>query len=267
VVQAEKLQVRGYHKPEKVEVIFRSNGQKGSARLLPAAWRAAEAEDVALLQLEGPLPEGVVPLSIGSSEAAAGHAFQTFGFPDFSPEEGIYGEGSLLDQTAILGIRVLQVKSSEITPGFSGAPVFDKETRRVVGMVTSIAAPDKFGRLAETAFITPAETLVSIYPDLVQSDVRPYMGLSPFTERVLLRTKAAGGGAGGGLAGSSALSSGHGTFGKREILCGPGGPDPAPAERLCAGERPMGDNGGPASRPALRSPGEGGAKGGLRGPS
>jgi hypothetical protein len=122
VVQAEKLQVRGYHKPEKVEVIFRSNGQKGSARLLPAAWRAAEAEDVALLQLEGPLPEGVVPLSIGSSEAAAGHAFQTFGFPDFSPEEGIYGEGSLLDQTAILGIRVLQVKSSEITPGFSGAP-------------------------------------------------------------------------------------------------------------------------------------------------
>jgi WD40 repeat protein len=183
VIQAEKLQVRSYPKPEKVEVIFRANGQRGAARLLPQAWRAAEAEDVALLQLEGPLPLEVVPLSIGSSEGSAGHDFQTFGFPDQSPDEGIYGEGWLLDQTTILGMRVLQVKSSEITPGFSGAPVFDMQTRRVVGMVTSIAAPDKFGRLAETAFITPAETLISIYPDLVPSDVRPYMGLSPFTEK------------------------------------------------------------------------------------
>ena len=183
VIQPEKLQVRGYPRPEKVEVIFRANGQKAAARLLPQAWRAAEAEDVAFLQLEGPLPSEVVALSIGTSEGSAGHAFQTFGFPDQSPEEGIYGEGSLLDQTAILGIRVLQVKSSEITPGFSGAPVFDTESRRVVGMVTSIAAPDKFGRLAETAFITPAETLISIYPELVPSDVRPYMGLSPFTEK------------------------------------------------------------------------------------
>jgi len=182
VIQPEKLQVRGYPKPEKVEVIFRSNGQKAAARLLPQAWRAAEAEDVAFLQLEGPLPQGVEALSIGTSEGGAGHAFQTFGFPDQSPEEGIYGEGRLLDQTTILGIRVLQVKSSEITPGFSGAPVFDIESRRVVGMVTSIAAPDKFGRLAETAFITPAEALISIYPELVPSDVRPYMGLSPFTE-------------------------------------------------------------------------------------
>ena len=183
VIQPEKLQVRGYPRPEKLEVIFRANGQKAVARLLPQAWRAAEAEDVAFLQLEGSLPLGVEALSVGTSEGSAGHAFQTFGFPDQSPEEGIYGEGRLLDQTTILGIRVLQVKSSEITPGFSGAPVFDTESRRVVGMVTSIAAPDKFGRLAETAFITPAETLISIYPELVPSDVRPYMGLSPFTEK------------------------------------------------------------------------------------
>lgn len=255
VIQPEKLQVRGYPRPEKVEVIFRANGQRAVARLLPQAWRAAEAEDVAFLQLEGPLPPGVAALSIGTSEGGAGHAFQSFGFPDQSPEEGIYGEGRLLDQTAILGIRVLQVKSSEITPGFSGAPVFDTESRRVVGMVTSIAAPDKFGRLAETAFITPAETLISIYPELVASDVRPYMGLSPFTEKgcgVLLRAEAAGGGAGGGLAGQAALPPGHGAIGKRKIVCGPGWPHAAPAQRLCAGERSLGHNGGPACRPTLR---------------
>ena len=133
--------------------------QKAEARLLPQAWRAADAEDVAFLQLEGPLPQDAEPLPLGGSEGCAGHSFQTFGFPDQSPEEGLYGEGQLIEQTSILGMKVWQVKSSEITPGFSGGPVFDLDSRRVVGMVTSIAAPDRFGRLTETAFITPAETL------------------------------------------------------------------------------------------------------------
>lgn len=52
-----------------------------------------------------------------------------------------------------------------------------------MGMVTSIAAPDRFGRLSETAFVTPSETLFSIYPEIVASDVRPYMGLAAFTEK------------------------------------------------------------------------------------
>jgi len=183
VVQAEKLQVRGYPRPERLEIVFRANGEKAAARLLPQAWRAADAEDVAFLQLEGPMPEGVVPLPLGSSDGAAGHQFQSFGFPDQSPEEGLYGEGQLIEQTSILGMKVWQVKSSEITPGFSGGPVFDEQARHVVGMVTSIAAPDKFGRLSETAFVTPAETLFSIYPAIAASDVRPYMGLAAFAEK------------------------------------------------------------------------------------
>ena len=183
VIQAEKLQVRGYPRPERVEIVFRANGQKAVARLLPQAWRAADGEDVAFLQLEGPLPQDVEPLPLGSSDGAAGHQFQSFGFPDQSPEEGLYGEGQLIEQTSILGMKVWQVKSSEITPGFSGGPVYDQEARRVVGMVTSIAAPDKFGRLSETAFVTPAETLFSIYPAIAASDVRPYMGLAAFTEK------------------------------------------------------------------------------------
>ena len=183
VVQAEKLQVRGYSRPEKVEIVFRANGEKAVARLMPQAWRASDAEDVAFLQLEGPLPQGVVPLPLGSSQGAAGHQFHSFGFPDQSPEEGLYGEGQLIEQTSILGMKVWQVKSSEVTPGFSGGPVFDEQARRVVGMVTSIAAPDKFGRLSETAFVTPAETLFSILPEIAASDVRPYMGLAAFTEK------------------------------------------------------------------------------------
>ncbi len=183
VVQPEKLQVRGYPRPEKVALICRANGQRGSARVLPEAWRSADLEDVALLQLEGPLPSGVEPLHLGSSEGSSGHAFQTFGFPDFSPIEGVFGDGHILDETTVQGMKVLQVSSPQVTPGFSGAPVLDTEARRVVGMVTSIAAPDKFGRLMETAFVTPTETLISIYPQLIPSDVRPYLGLAAFTER------------------------------------------------------------------------------------
>jgi energy-coupling factor transporter ATP-binding protein EcfA2 len=182
VVQAEKLQVRGYPRPERVEIVFRASGERAAARLLPQAWRAADGEDVAFLQLEGPLSQDAEPLALASSDGAAGHQFQTFGFPDQSPEEGLYGEGQLIEQTSIQGMKVWQVKSSEITPGFSGGPVYDMEGRRVVGMVTSIAAPDRYGRLSETAFITPAETLFSIYPAIAASDVRPYMGLAAFTE-------------------------------------------------------------------------------------
>lgn len=183
VIQDEKLQVRGYPRPEKVEIVFRANGLRGAARLLPQAWRAADAEDVAFLQLDGPLPEGATALPLGGSEGSAGHSFQSFGFPDQSPEEGLYGEGRLIDQTSILGMKVWQVQSSEVTPGFSGGPVYDMQARRVVGMVTSIASPDRFGRLSETAFVTPAETLFSIYPAIAASDVRPYMGLAAFTEK------------------------------------------------------------------------------------
>ena len=123
------------------------------------------------------MPEGVAPLPLGSSDGAAGHQFQSFGFPDQSPEEGLYGEGQLIEQTSILGMKVWQVKSSEITPGFSGGPVFDEQARHVVGMVTSIAAPDKFGRLSETAFVTPAETLFSIYP-AIAADFGSVRGVS-----------------------------------------------------------------------------------------
>jgi len=49
-------------------------------------------------------------------------------------------------------------------------------------MVNAIAPQDVYGRLAETAFITPAETLRLICPQLVLSDVQPYLGLSAFTE-------------------------------------------------------------------------------------
>jgi S1-C subfamily serine protease len=64
------------------------------------------------------------------------------------------------------GVRALSLRSQEITPGFSGAPMYDTLTRRVVGLITSIAATDAHDRLAETAFAIPSEALVEAYPQL-----------------------------------------------------------------------------------------------------
>jgi len=165
-----------------VELVFRAGGGRALAAVVPEWFRPAEAEDVAFLQLREPLPEGVRPLSLGSSGGASGHLFQTFGFPSASPEEGIGGKGDILGETLMQGMRVLQLSSHQITTGFSGAPVFDTATSRVVGMVNAIAPQDGYGRLAETAFMIPAETLRLICPRLVLSDIQPYLGLSAFKE-------------------------------------------------------------------------------------
>ena len=77
---------------------------------------------------------------------------------------------------------MLQISSPQVTPGFSGAPVMDEVNRRVVGMVTSIARPDTYGRMAETAFVTPTETLRMVCPELQLKDVQPYLGLAAFSE-------------------------------------------------------------------------------------
>ena len=165
-----------------VELVFRANGEKRLAEVVSEWWRSADAGDVAILRLKGPLPEGVRALPLGSSVGTANHAFQSFGFPAANPEDGIWADGHILNETLMQGMRVLQLSSPQITPGFSGAPVLDSVNRRVVGMVTAIASQDAHGRMAETAFITPSETLRMVCPELNLSDIQPYLGLAAFTE-------------------------------------------------------------------------------------
>jgi WD40 repeat protein len=175
-------QPRGNSVPGKVELIFSATGEKKSAYVDIAWWKPADKDDVAILRLEDALPKGVQHLILGSSLGTYDHKFETFGFPDKNPEEGIWGGGQILHETRIRGINVLQLVAPEVTIGFSGAPVLDTVSRRVVGMVTAILTPDDNGRMRDTAFITPAETLRMICPHLELSDVKPYLGLEAFTE-------------------------------------------------------------------------------------
>jgi WD40 repeat protein len=149
-----------------VRLVFHHTGDEASAAIEPKGWCAPEAEDIAVLCLDEPLPVGVKPLPLGLAVGTANHPFETFGFPEANPDEGLWGKGEILHETTLGGVRVLQLQSQEVTPGFSGAPIWNTATQRVVGMVTAITNPDDYGRLRDTAFATLSEVLLDVWPDL-----------------------------------------------------------------------------------------------------
>jgi hypothetical protein len=187
VVQSERDQQRGLPRPNSVKVVFHATGASRPSRVEAEAtvvadwWRPVDTDDVAILQVDA-LPDGVHPARLGSSGGTTGHAVTSFGFPDTGAIEGIPGRGEILGETQQAGARILVGHSSEITQGFSGGHVWDVARRRAIGMVTKITRPDPNARLAEAFFLTPAETLLAICPQLHISDVPPYRELAAFGE-------------------------------------------------------------------------------------
>jgi len=119
----------------------------------------------------------LVPAVLGKPPPGQTQVFITFGFPPVRDKDGMWGYGTIgnLVPTGAAGL-MLQLTTTEVTAGFSGAPVLDDYTSRVVGMVSTITPPDRYERLQETAFVTPTETLkavcsaLSISPDEVKED-------------------------------------------------------------------------------------------------
>lgn len=186
VIQHTKLQDLGEPRPEKVRVIFHLTGDELDARVEPDWWLPWNAGDLAVLRIDGILPAGVQPLLLGSSEGTGGHDISTFGFPKVgSIIEGIGADGRIVRSLPRPNQdwSLLQLSSSEITEGFSGAPIWDKLTRRVIGVVSFIANPDSRHRLGETAFAVSTETLQKRCPLLQISDEPPYFGLAAFEEK------------------------------------------------------------------------------------
>lgn len=160
-----------------VSVIFEVNAERRFARVDVESWRDAGDEDVAFLHVAGGLPEGVASLSLGTTAGVEGHPITTYGYPP--GRGGIVGTGKIEGEPWQQGMRVLQLNSTQIVTGFSGAPVLDRKTGLVIGMVASFAKPLE-ERLDTTAFCTRAETLREIYPGLKLSTICPYRGLESF---------------------------------------------------------------------------------------
>jgi WD40 repeat protein len=117
---------------------------------------------------------------VARSRRRGEHTFRTFGFPDAKPVEGMPGKCEVIGRTTERGFPVLQLRSSEVTRGFSGAPVWDATLDVVIGMVASIIRQDPYGKLVETAFIIPVETLRKVCFNLRLPYRCPYRGLQVF---------------------------------------------------------------------------------------
>jgi hypothetical protein len=156
---AHVVQNAGVEPGDAVDLIFHATGERRVAKVVPEYWRDSNTQDVAVLHLEGSLPNDSYPVLLGSSDRANGHDFSTYGFP-LHYEVGMWGSGTIGNlvhyQTA--GSMLQLSATKEVTTGFSAVPVLDIDTDRVVGMGSGITAPDQFSRLAETAFATPTRT-------------------------------------------------------------------------------------------------------------
>src|SRR6266699_639403 len=126
VIQPIREQRDGKPCPEKVTIVFHATEDKQDARTEPDWWLPWDAGDLAILRVEGVLPEGVQPLPLGLAEGTSGHSICTFGFPYTGDIAGIGGDGKVVRGLTRAGRTIIQLRSSEITVGFSGAPVWDK---------------------------------------------------------------------------------------------------------------------------------------------
>lgn len=156
---------------DRVGVVFHANGERCEAEVVAEFWRAPDGDDIAVLRFGDGMPHNVTPVRLGRTSGTDGHRCATLGYPHVGVLQGVEGRGEIYRSVSETnGRRLLQLTSKEITAGFSGAPLLDQVTGRVVGMITEIAEPDRYGRMGETAFATPADVLHqllrSLCPDL-----------------------------------------------------------------------------------------------------
>jgi WD40 repeat protein len=192
VVWSEDDRKKRLPRPDHVGVVLHATGEERQTQVVSEWWRHPDAEDVAILRLEGDLPKGVMPLPLGSSRGYKGHEIETFGYSRVGPYEESHARGTILGPLQHPGgWEMLEFSSEQIAPGMSGAPVFDVVTRRVVGMVEAfpiwrdgeqVVAGVPFRRHKDTNFAIPTEVLQIVCPALVVSDVCPYRSLDAFTE-------------------------------------------------------------------------------------
>ncbi|MFI9066386.1 trypsin-like peptidase domain-containing protein [Streptomyces sp. NPDC053429] len=151
------------------------------------AWRSPGDEDVAVIRLlstDGDVTADITPAALGSAADSPGHRVYSFGFPSQAPVGGHFGyatAGRLLPATEERGVHLQLTEANDLATGFSGGPVVDEVTGLVIGMLTEITAPDEHARGQGIAYVTPAQVLREVWPDLAEQDISPYRGLESFT--------------------------------------------------------------------------------------
>lgn len=135
-----------------------------TARVIDQGWfpyTGVGGGDLAVLMLEGPVPDGALGAPLRSPPRLSGRAFSAFGFPR--------GENVAREAHGVLGRASgahgdwIQIDSTTtgwtIEKGFSGGPVWDESAQAVVGIVAMHDA-NRTGHILSISYLT------TLWPDL-----------------------------------------------------------------------------------------------------
>ncbi|MEU4767937.1 trypsin-like peptidase domain-containing protein [Actinosynnema sp. NPDC023794] len=136
---------------EAVEVDFPAlNGETATARVRtwtpPPPREGSPGDDIATLDLD--LPAGVTPARLVAAPLLAGSTVDVFGYPANRPD-GAWTRAVVRGQ---VGGRLVQLDSESalaVQRGYSGSPVWDHRTGRVVGIIATAASQDSYAVAAD----------------------------------------------------------------------------------------------------------------------
>ena len=152
--------------------------------------------DVAVLELAQPLPVSlpIAPLAFGRE--SRNHPFLTFGYPRRLDQMGSSSRGTILTPNAK---GEWQLDAKRIDRGMSGAPVYDTQIERVIGIVRAYYDHKEDARYRDTAFAIPIERVQQIWPDLLLTPLAPVPTPIPQNITVGERGVYVGGNVGGSI--------------------------------------------------------------------
>jgi hypothetical protein len=155
-----------------VSIYFPSNPIKVYARVLDHYCNLEL--DIAFLQLQEKLPERTKP-GIFSKDIIENHSFKSFGFRTSQIFNGLHTYGKIYGQVNkkikenTYSSSLIQLDSSGIARGMSGAAVCDIETNRIIGIIS-----EKFATLTtidnNLALAIPIESIYKINPILINKN-------------------------------------------------------------------------------------------------
>lgn len=174
-----------------LSVRFHRSGEALPAVPVPDRWRP-DGEDVALLQVEGEAPAGVVSLPLGPSAGREGGDFRVLGYPLLGDMVGVWASGRVEGVAPDgEGRERLQLSSANLAQGHSGAPVWDEAAGRVIGVVSEVYLASATGKHRDTAYAIPAETLWRLLPELEPPEPAERGESSPLTPELLSEVRGA----------------------------------------------------------------------------
>jgi hypothetical protein len=155
-----------------VDIYFPAiSGSKGNANVIEEYCHPSL--DIALLQLEQKLPTETTITELGEIIHYE-HKFQSFGFRKANVFQGLYAAGQIrgrvnskVKEDDLSSKSLIQLSSSEIEPGMSGAPVLDLETNRVIGIIYEYwRIADKDSNDRNLSFAIPVEYIIKVCTEI-----------------------------------------------------------------------------------------------------